>query len=367
MKLTYQIEGIKHNIFIKKKIDLTLTNQINYLKSDKKVLLIYDNNIEKNLVDKIIASLKETGCKVITLEFRSSKKNKNEQSLFTLIDVMLNNKFTKKSLVISFGGGVLGDVCALASSLYLRGLIYFHVPSMTAIIDSCIGGKTAINYKNVINSLGNYYHAQSVFIFNEVINLLPEREFLSGIPEIIKCGLIKKNNILNILETKKTKVLKRDESVIAELCKETLLTKIFFFESDVYEKKNRLFLNFGHTFAHAIEMSTQSILNKEILRHGEAVGIGILCEIYFSSSKEKKLLIYVKSLLSNYSLPTEIDQNLFKNKKTILLDSIYKNIFLDKKKINKNPRYISLKKLYKPQIKEIQDTSLLAETINKFI
>ena len=106
MKLTYQIEGIKHNIFIKKKIDLTLTNQINYLKSDKKVLLIYDNNIEKNLVDKIIASLKETGCKVITLEFRSSKKNKNEQSLFTLIDVMLNNKFTKKSLVISFGGGV---------------------------------------------------------------------------------------------------------------------------------------------------------------------------------------------------------------------------------------------------------------------
>lgn len=367
MKLTYEIEESKYNIFIKKKIGSTLVNQINYLKSDKKVLLVYDNNISKNLVYKTIDFLKETGCKVIALEFQSTKKNKNEKSLFALIDVMLNNKFTKKSLVISFGGGVLGDVCALASSLYLRGLIYFHIPStMTAIIDSCIGGKTAINYKNIINSVGNYYHAQSVFVFNEVINLLPEREFLSGIPEIIKCGLIKKNNILKLLENK-TKILERDDKIIAQLCSETLLTKIHFFKSDIYEKKNRLFLNFGHTFAHAIEMTTQTILNKEIFRHGEAVGIGLLCELYYANGKKNRLFDYVQTLLENYNLPVKIDTSLFNNKKIVLLDSIYKNVFLDKKKVNKNPRFISLRKVHKPKIKEIQDVSLLAETISQFI
>lgn len=367
MKLTYEIEESKYNIFIKKKIDSTLVNQINYLKSDKKVLLVYDNNIAKNLVYKTIDFLKETGCKVIALEFQSTKKNKNEKSLFALIDVMLNNKFTKKSLVISFGGGVLGDVCALASSLYLRGLIYFHIPStMTAIIDSCIGGKTAINYKNIINSVGNYYHAQSVFVFNEVINLLPEREFLSGIPEIIKCGLIKKNNILKLLENK-TKILERDDKIIAQLCSETLLTKIHFFKSDIYEKKNRLFLNFGHTFAHAIEMTTQTILNKEIFRHGEAVGIGLLCELYYANGKKNRLFDYVQTLLENYNLPVKIDTSLFNNKKIVLLDGIYKNVFLDKKKVNKNPRFISLRKVHKPKIKEIQDVSLLAETISQFI
>lgn len=106
---------------------------------------------------------------------------------------MIEKNLTKKSILISFGGGVLGDVAALAASLYLRGLIYFHIPStMTAIVDSCIGGKTAINYKNIINSLGNYYHSKNVFIYHNVIKHLPNREFLSGISEVIKCGVIKK-------------------------------------------------------------------------------------------------------------------------------------------------------------------------------
>ena len=367
MKITYRIENSDYNIFIKKKIDSTLTNQINYLKSDKNVLFVYDNNIDLNLLDKTINFLKDTGCKVTALKFQSSKKNKNEKSLFSLIDVMLENKFTKKSLVISFGGGVLGDVCALAASLYLRGLIYFHIPStMTAIIDSCIGGKTAINYRNIINSVGNYYHAQSVFIFNEVINLLPEREFLSGIPEIIKCGLIKKNNILKLLKNKK-KILERDEKIIAQLCCETLLTKIFFFKSDVYEKNRRLLLNFGHTFAHAIEMTMQSILNKEVFRHGEAVGIGILCELYYASGKKNNLFRYVKTLLENYNLPTKISLPSFNIKKTVILDSVYKNIFLDKKRVSKTPRFISLRKMHKPKIREMENLNLLAETISQFI
>ena len=112
------------------------------------------------------------------------------------------NNFTKKSIIISFGGGVIGDVSALASSLYLRGLNYICIPTtMTAIVDSSIGGKTAINYKGITNSIGTYYHPRLVFILESIIKSLPEREFLAGIAEIIKCGVIGDKKILNLLKT----------------------------------------------------------------------------------------------------------------------------------------------------------------------
>jgi 3-dehydroquinate synthase len=124
---------------------------------------------------------------------------------------------------------------------------------MTAIIDSCIGGKTAINYNNIINSVGTYYHPKSVFIFKNIIDNLPEREFLAGIPEIIKCGLIKKSNILKDLKKNHLDIKKRDFKLLKKIIYETLKVKIFFFKNDIYEKNTRLNLNFGHTFGHAME------------------------------------------------------------------------------------------------------------------
>ena len=88
------------------------------------------------------------------LRVSGSKINKNKKFLFKIIDKLIEKKFTKKSVLLSCGGGVVGDVSALASSLYLRGMIYYHIPTtMTAIVDSCLGGKTGINYKNIINSI----------------------------------------------------------------------------------------------------------------------------------------------------------------------------------------------------------------------
>ena len=131
----------------------------------------------KKLVLQIIKILKQSGCFLIALEFQGNKKNKNEKSLFSLLSTMLDNKFTKKSMVISLGGGVIGDLAALAASLYYRGTLYFSIPTtMTSIIDSC-GGKTGINYKNIINSLGNY-QPHSVFIYNDIIKYIPQESLL---------------------------------------------------------------------------------------------------------------------------------------------------------------------------------------------
>ena len=113
---------------------------------------------------------------------------------------------------------------------------------MTSIIDSCIGGKTAINYKNIINSIGNYYHPKSVYISHDVIKRIPHREYLSGIPEIIKCSVIKNIKILKYLEKYKETILNRDFQYLSKIIYETLKVKIsLLFKDDVFENNKRLF------------------------------------------------------------------------------------------------------------------------------
>ena len=99
---------------------------------------------------------------------------------------------------------------------------------MTAIVDSCIGGKTGINYKDITNSVGNYFHPKRVFISKNVINLIPKREFLSGVPEIIKSGIINNIQILRLLKNDKERFLSRDYKFLKKIISKTLMTKIKF-------------------------------------------------------------------------------------------------------------------------------------------
>ena len=365
MKLEYSINKNKHSILFCKDDNIKKMSQVlaNF-ETDKNVLFLFDSKIDKKIVEKIFNELKLSGCNIIKIECVSEKLNKNEKLLFKILDILLANNFTKKSIVISFGGGVLGDVSALASSLYLRGLNYICIPTtMTSIVDSSIGGKTAINYKGIINSVGTYYHPKIVFILEHVLKNLPEREFLAGIPEIIKCGIIGNKTILSLLKKKHHQIVSRNTNILFKLCYLSLKTKIKFFLDDIFEKNRRLSLNFGHTFAHAIEMAIELKTKKDFIRHGEAVGIGMLCEVFYEKKKRDKIFNTIEDLLKKYNLPTKVLLKRVPLSREKLHNSIYKNIFLDKKRVGKNPRYISIKKLYHPQIKEIKDFNFLNETI----
>lgn len=367
MIINYKVYDQSLKVIIVKKIFENVLKDLKNLNSDKKVLFIYDKKIDDEIIKKFALNLKTSGCSVFFLELAGSKINKSEKTLFKILDFLIEKKFTKNSVILSCSGGVIGDIASLASSLYLRGLIYLHIPTtITSIIDSCIGGKTGINYKGLINSLGSYYHPRAVYISEEILKKIPSREFYSGLPEIIKYGLIKKNSILKNLKNGKNLIDKRNFVFLSKLINESLKTKIHFFSKDVYEKEKRLSLNFGHTFAHAIEMATQNFFKKEIFRHGEAVGLGILCELYYASKGNSKMLGEVEKLLKKYNLPTRILSNRQKNFQKIH-NEIYNFVFIDKKKIGKFPRYISLTKKNNPKIKLIDDFNLLNETISKFL
>ncbi len=366
MRTEYKINKQSHYItYYKKNDSAKIAKSIELIESDKNILLIYDEKISTKTIKNISEELNLFGCNLIKLKCRGNKSNKNEKLLFKILDLLISRKFTKRSVLISCGGGVVSDVAALASSLYLRGLFYFNIPStMTAIIDSCVGGKTAINYKGIINSVGNYYHPKNVIIMEEIINSLPEREFTSGIAEIIKCGLIEKNNILQFLVKNKKNIQKKEFKTISELCDMTLKTKIKFFIDDIYENNQRLYLNFGHTFAHAIEMALDNSSRNDIIRHGEAVSLGILCEIFYANKGRKILYNQAERVLKDFNLPINLRTFIKDKMKSLTLQkNIYKFIFLDKKKIDQYPRFISIKKIGKPKVLPIKDFDFLNDTI----
>lgn len=379
MKINYKIENKNYSIAfcrdgegtkIKKKSKpyTHIGKDLNKLHKNQNVLIIIDKKIDKKIISYLIHDLKLTSTKFYIYYLNGEKKNKNQKNLFKIINFLFDKKFIKKSVLISFGGGVIGDICGLASSLYLRGLIHLSIPStMTAIIDSCVGGKTGINYRGAINSIGNYYHPKKIYISKNIISMLPQREFLSGVPEILKCGLIDNNSTIKLLQNKK-KFLSRNFSYISKIINLTLKTKIKLVSNDVYEENNRLKLNFGHTFAHAIEMALAKInKNKKEIRHGEAVGIGILCEIYYAKKKNKDFNL-IKNILQNYNLPINL-RHLIKDKISIknLKKNIFKNIYLDKKRVNKFPRYIKLLSKGESKISELKSKNRIKETINKII
>lgn len=367
MIINYKVNNLNYKAtFCHNKESPDIYKALSKLYCDKKMLLIIDKKLNSKFTKFLFKDLKKCGLKVTLLKVDGSKVNKNRKFLFKIIDKLIEMKFSKKSVLLSCGGGVVGDVSALASSLYLRGLIYFHIPTtMTAIVDSCLGGKTGINYKNIINSVGNYYHSQNVFISKNIIELIPKREFLAGIPEIIKSGFLNNNKILKLLLNNKKKCISRNYDFLSKLIKLTLITKIKFFQNDVFEETKRLNLNFGHTFAHAIEMSLKD-KNTDLIRHGEAVGIGMLCEIFYSEGESNKFK-FLKKILELYNLPT----NLFYFKKLkrskILEKDIYSNIFLDKKKIGKFPRIIRLLNIGNSKVVEMKNNKKIRETISKVI
>ena len=239
MILNYDINNESNKVYINKNTNLSILQELGRLSSDKKILFIYDEKIHQSIVKDMVNNLKLSGCNIILKKLAASKINKTTKTLFKIVDCLLENKFTKKSVIISLGGGVIGDISGLAACLYLRGMIYMHIPTtMTAIVDSCIGGKCAINYKNIINSIGAYFHPKSVFIDLRLIQKMPEREYIAGIPEILKCGLIKDKTIIQSLKKNKNLILKRDNKVLQELIFKSLKTKLFFLLT-IFMKKIR--------------------------------------------------------------------------------------------------------------------------------
>ena len=199
-----------------------------------------------------------------------------------ILKQMLEKGASRKSKIIAFGGGVIGDLAGFCSAIYMRGISLIQIPTtLLAQVDSSVGGKTGINMLHYKNSVGAFYQPTKVIIDTNLLKTLPYRELLSGIGEIIKYGIIYDYEFFKYIVKNINKIKKCDASIMPYVVKQCCKIKAEIVSQDEKEKGLRKILNFGHTIGHALE----GITNFDKYTHGEAVIIGM----YYETIMAKKL------------------------------------------------------------------------------
>jgi 3-dehydroquinate synthase len=206
--------------------------------------------------------------------FDDAETAKNLRSVEAIARKLVRAGADRKSLLIAVGGGVVGDVVGFVAASYLRGVALVQVPTtVVAQVDSSVGGKTGVNLPEGKNLVGAFYPPQLVLVDPELLATLPEREFRSGLAEVIKYGVIGDAKLFAYLEENMERLLKRDRRVLEHVIRKSIETKARVVSRDERESGLREILNYGHTFAHALE----SVTRYRKYRHGEAVAWGMMC------------------------------------------------------------------------------------------
>lgn len=278
--------------------------------------------------------------------FPDGEKHKNSKNYLKILDFALKNRLKRDDAIIAIGGGVVGDIAGFAASTYMRGIKYIQIPTtLLAATDSSVGGKTAIDTKYGKNLIGSFYQPNAVFININFLKTLDDKQYKSGLGEVIKYGFIEKScnsdedvYLLNFLVNNIEKILQKDTLILSELIQMCIRLKVKVVEADEKESGLRRVLNFGHTYAHAIETITD--YNK--YTHGEAVVEGIkfvinlasklslidkeykfLCEDLINKFGYKPLKSFPKEKILKYM---QTDKKATKNSIKLILPNDYANV-----------------------------------------
>jgi 3-dehydroquinate synthase len=218
-------------------------------------------------------SLSDAGYEPLVATLVPGEANKNLAAVERLYGVLLEARLERRSPVIALGGGVAGDTVGFVASTYLRGVPVVQCPTtLLSMVDSSVGGKTGVNMPQGKNLVGTFYQPVAVAIDPEVLATLPERELRCGLGECIKHGVIRDESLFEFIGAELDRILSVDSDVLVELVRRDVEIKAAVVMEDEREAGVRAHLNFGHTFAHAIETTT----GYGHIQHGEAVALGML-------------------------------------------------------------------------------------------
>ena len=286
-----------YSIIIGKNIINILPKKIKILcPKTKKIALIVDKKIPQRF--KRILSKKLKKYNLLFLPFTANEKNKSMTTINHYLKMLLSKNFNRTDLVISVGGGITGDVVGFIASIYKRGINFINVPTtLLAQVDSAIGGKTGVNTTHGKNLIGSFYQPKLVLSDTSFIDTLPKKEMICGYAEILKHSIIKDKKFFNWLKNKTKSVLAKKSKELVYAIKKSCEIKMFFVEKDLNEKNMRMILNFGHTFAHAIEVKNNY---SSKITHGEAVLSGMILATRLSVLKKICSLNVLKQISNIY-------------------------------------------------------------------
>ena len=282
-------------------------------KIDGKLAIVTDKTVNSLYGDKLISAL--CGYDYALYVSDGGEECKSGAEFLNILEFLAENEFTRSDVVVAFGGGVIGDLAGFVASCYRRGVRFVQIPTtLLAMVDSSVGGKTAVNLKAGKNLAGAFCQPDLVVADTNVLSTLSSDDFKCGMGEIIKYGMIFDDSLLNLLE----KGMKDNSEEIIARCVDL---KRIVVERDEKDHGDRQLLNFGHTLAHAIEKQTNFAVP-----HGQAVAIGMRIITDVSVKKnvcDKSVLDVLDKLLAQYDLPQSID---------IDNSTLYKTTTVDKKR-----------------------------------
>jgi 3-dehydroquinate synthase len=298
-----------------------------------KVAVITNPTVAQLYLDPVHESLTRTGFDVIPVLIPDGEEHKNLGSLSTIYDRLIADRFERRSCVLALGGGVVGDLAGFAAATFLRGIAYVQVPTtLLAQVDSSVGGKTGVNHHDGKNLIGAFHQPRLVLIDVAVLQSLPRREFIAGLAEVIKYGVIEDPALFKVLEEKMSKLMDQDRDLLSQVIATSCAIKAKVVEKDEREDDYRAVLNFGHTIGHALEAATEY----QKYLHGEAVGIGMAQAAAISVQQgfcDQRSLERIRKLIKKAGLPLEIPRD-------VSMQNLVQSMEVDKKSAGGKIRFV---------------------------
>ncbi|HIQ47628.1 MAG TPA: 3-dehydroquinate synthase [Sulfurovum sp.] len=293
---------------------------------DTNVVVVTNPTVAGHHLEKLLSSLSATKLNVVTVP--DGEGYKTLETVENILNECFEHKLDRKSLLIAFGGGVIGDMTGFTASLYQRGIDFIQIPTtLLSQVDASVGGKTGVNNKYGKNLIGAFYQPKAVYIDPAFLETLPPREFAAGVAEVVKMAVMFNKDFFSYLQEADLS----DINTIKEMIRKSVELKAWVVNQDEKEAGIRAVLNYGHTFGHVVENET----NYTTYLHGEAVAIGMIManalavELGLFTQEEAD---EVKALLEKSSLPTSY---VIKD-----VDDFYEHFFLDKKSAKGSIKFI---------------------------
>ena len=269
-------------------------------------LVISDASVDMHALN-VIKSIQEVNVTCQALTIPSGESSKSLSQAGNIWEEMALQAIDRSTHIIAVGGGVVGDLAGFIAATFARGLPLWHIPTtLVAQVDSAIGGKTGINLDAGKNLVGCFWQPQGVFSDIQTLSTLPDREYRSGLAEVIKYGIILDEEFFGWLEDHTDELLSRESSALMHAVSRSSALKAHVVEKDEREVTGlRAILNYGHTFAHAFEKAA----GYGTLLHGEAVSIGMACAARLAHSLDRvgeDMVCRQNTLISKFQLPQSL-------------------------------------------------------------
>ncbi|MEZ5082300.1 MAG: 3-dehydroquinate synthase [Bacteroidales bacterium] len=343
-----------YSIFIGNDIFETIRSYLHqYEFKENKIFVLVDENSRKYCLPRLMSNIQLLQ-EVHIIEIAAGEEMKTMGTCNTIWNELSAHGCDRNSVLINLGGGVVSDLGGFVASTFKRGIRYINIPtSLLAMVDAAIGGKVGIDLNGIKNQIGLFSNPQVVFIIPDFVDTLPERQIRTGFAEIVKHSLIYEKQYWEELSQKNFK----DITNWKEMIDWSVEIKNYYVTEDPLDTGFRKVLNFGHTIGHAVE--SYSLHNDEnLLSHGEAIAIGLICESYISHKHtnlpKDQLDVIVHYISENFShYPLQTDK----------FEAILENMAHDKKNNGDNLNFTLLTSIGNTLINQFIDVSLVKESL----